>query len=1032
MIPLWTIFKDNSTIIKLAMGGVATLWLLAISLIVSLFIMQGCQQPVVAEPPQSPAGLPAIHLEPGSGTIDSWLVISGQGWGPDQQVLIYITGPDQTEISGYALNSASTNAEGQFQISAVIPTDVLWQVPGPVKVIARTVDGKFSTFAYFMITGSIPPLTDTPAAIPANPTATATQVSMIPAATDTPEPGTPMILANTAINIRGGPGTDYPILGLLQTGQNAEVTGISPDQGWWQIKFSGVSNGRGWVATKYVMAGNTANVPVVQPPSRPANPPTSTPAPTSTPIVISDWRAEYFNNLSLSGNPNLMRNDSAIQFDWGYGAPAAEVGADNFSVRWTRSMYFAGGNYRFTATVDDGVRLWVDGILLIDQWHDSAPTAYTADLYLTEGSHPLRVEYFEHTGSALIQLRWERIETYTDWKGEYFNNPNLNGTPILVRNDAAVRFGWGPGSPGIGVPADNFSARWTRNLHLSAGNYRFRLLVDDGARLWIDGQLVMDQWRTGEPKTFTTDLYLSDSNHSLRLEYFDYRYDAQVHFSWERVDGFSDWKAEYFDNRNLRGSPILVRNEGAIDYQWGGGAPAGVPADNFSARWTRQFDFQAGTYRFKVRADDGVRVWLDEVLLIDQWQNGRARWTEADYSLNAGRHSLKIEYYEHSGDAEIEFQWEKKPEPANQAPQAIPGGPYTVNEGSSITLDGRASKDPDGSLVKFEWDLTYDGQTFTSETFDAVTDARYPDGPAIIIIALRVTDNKGATHLATAQVLVQNVSPTVEAGGPYSGQTGANIAFAGTATDPGTIDQTGLKYHWNFGDGSEGNGSLAGHSYEQAGTYTVTLTVTDKDGGVGRDTAVVQVIKVPQPPQAVLEGPTTGKIGQPLAFDGSESFDIDGQISHYSWNFGDGMMADGPQVTHTYLAEGGYRVTLTVTDDDNLTTSISQLVQIAPPIQVNLSPTAIISSPTIAQISQTITFDGSRSFDSDGQIVSYFWEFGDGQKARGPQVDHTYKAEGDYEVWLTVADDGGLTATVFQIIRVIPPMQVNPPPALPL
>jgi PKD repeat protein len=192
------------------------------------------------------------------------------------------------------------------------------------------------------------------------------------------------------------------------------------------------------------------------------------------------------------------------------------------------------------------------------------------------------------------------------------------------------------------------------------------------------------------------------------------------------------------------------------------------------------------------------------------------------------------------------------------------------------------------------------------------------------------------------------------------------------------------------------------------------------------------VIKVPQPPQAVLEGPTTGKIGQSLAFDGSESFDIDGQISHYSWNFGDGMMADGPQVTHTYLAEGDYRVTLTVIDDDNLTTSTSQLVQIAPPIQVNLSPTAIISGPAIAQISQTITFDGSRSFDSDGQIVSYFWEFGDGQKARGPQVDHTYKAEGDYEVWLTVADDGGLTATVFQIIRVIPPMQVNPPPALPL
>ena len=66
----------------------------------------------------------------------------------------------------------------------------------------------------------------------------------------------------------------------------------------------------------------------------------------------------------------MVRNDQAINFDWGYDAPVAGLAADEFSVRWTRTVNFAAGYYRISVRADDGVRLWLDDGLLIDRWED--------------------------------------------------------------------------------------------------------------------------------------------------------------------------------------------------------------------------------------------------------------------------------------------------------------------------------------------------------------------------------------------------------------------------------------------------------------------------------------------------------------------------------------------------------------------------------------------------------------------------------------------------------------------------------------
>lgn len=409
--------------------------------------------------------------------------------------------------------------------------------------------------------------------------------------------------------------------------------------------------------------------------------PTATPTPLPPPVPpITDWKGVYYTNPDLRGQPTLIRNDQNINFEWGTGGPAPGFPTDNFSVQWTRSLNFEGGNYRFYVRVDDGARLWIDNQLVIDQWHDSGPVTYAADLYLAPGAHSIRLDYFERVGWSVCQLWWERlITTYTDWKGEYFNNPNLEGGPVMVRNDPWIDFYWGVGSPAPSVQPDNFSVRWTRTLGFGAGDYRFYVRVDDGARLWLDGQLVVDQWHDSGPVTYAVDRYLSSGDHSLRLEYYDRGGGAEVHLWWERIEtSFPDWKGEYFNNRDLQGSPAVVRNDPDVDFNWGRGSPAaGVNSDDFSVRWTRTVRFgESGRYRFYARVDDGVRVWVDGDRIIDEWKEGGSRVVSGVREVGKGNRDLWVEYFERTGDARITVWWER--EAATATPSNTPTKAPTV------------------------------------------------------------------------------------------------------------------------------------------------------------------------------------------------------------------------------------------------------------------------------------------------------------------------------------------------------------------
>jgi hypothetical protein len=136
--------------------------------------------------------------------------------------------------------------------------------------------------------------------------------------------------------------------------------------------------------------------------------PAPTPPPQPPPPQTS-WLAFYWNNSGLAGAPALRRYEAAINYDWGTGSPApGTINADFFSARWSRSVYFSAGNYRFTTQSDDGIRVFVGDRLIIDNWSSHPIQTDTADVDLGAGTYTIRVDYYENAGDAVAKLKWER------------------------------------------------------------------------------------------------------------------------------------------------------------------------------------------------------------------------------------------------------------------------------------------------------------------------------------------------------------------------------------------------------------------------------------------------------------------------------------------------------------------------------------------------------------------------------------------------------------------------------------------------
>jgi len=190
--------------------------------------------------------------------------------------------------------------------------------------------------------------------------------------------------------------------------------------------------------------------------------------------------------------------------------------------------------------------------------------------------------------------------------------------------------------------------------------------------------------------------------------------------------------------------------------------------------------------------------------------------------------------------------------------------------------------------------------------------------------------------------------------------------------------------------------------------FTVNARITSQSAKTTTENQNIYVV-VKTPPTAIFtSSPKTALTVQSVSFNASASFDPDGQVASYFWEFGDGANDTGKTTTHAYADNGDYTVKLTVTDNEGMRNTALDLITILnrPPVAEFAESAETVLTGTIIQ------FNASRSYDIDGTVISYFWDFGDLTNSTGITADHAYQDDGNYIVTLTVTDNDGASVSV--------------------
>lgn len=247
-------------------------------------------------------------------------------------------------------------------------------------------------------------------------------------------------------------------------------------------------------------------------------------------IRFDNAEYRYYNGgvSGTCGSVIFTRTDYILNFDWGTGSPDPRVPTDNFCIIWTKNWTVPQtGWYTFQVKVDDGVRLYVNNILLINAWYDQAPMFYSASIYLYAGTViPIRMEYYEHGGGAVAKLTWIYGKGLI---GEYHNSIDPYGSPIAYRRaDPDVYFNWYYGKPearttGPNNGTDQFSVHWIGWMWSNwTGNHQFTVRSDDGIRVLVNGTTIINRWNDHAPTLDTAHPFLY-ANTLNRIDVYYYK-----------------------------------------------------------------------------------------------------------------------------------------------------------------------------------------------------------------------------------------------------------------------------------------------------------------------------------------------------------------------------------------------------------------------------------------------------------------------------------------------------------------------------
>jgi len=335
----------------------------------------------------------------------------------------------------------------------------------------------------------------------------------------------------------------------------------------------------------------------------------------------------------------------------------------------------------------------------------------------------------------------------------------------------------------------------------------------------------------------------------------------------------------------------------------------------------------------------------------------------------------------------------------NNTPVADAGNDTTICAGDVAIFSAMESYDIDKSELSYLWKFE-DGSEFKGQ--NAIK--KFKSG-GVYKATLFVDDNSGldCSISRDEKIIIVNDGPVANAGIDIVGCSYSPIRFDGSrSTD---IDGEVNSFEWDFGDGEKGSGVNPIHIYEKAGNYKVTLTVFGDLNGDCDNTDKDEInVSISEAPTVKFNIPKIVAQNQQVVFDASLCESNSGNIFSYEWDFGDGNVSKEKITQHSYSEFGKYRAKLKIITDGNGNCNQSLLEK---SIIVNASPICNYQVPVIGAINEIIRFDASQSSDPDGKIMSYQWDFGDGEYAEGIEVDHIYKSSGIYYPKITLTDNSG-------------------------
>ncbi len=343
----------------------------------------------------------------------------------------------------------------------------------------------------------------------------------------------------------------------------------------------------------------------------------------------------------------------------------------------------------------------------------------------------------------------------------------------------------------------------------------------------------------------------------------------------------------------------------------------------------------------------------------------------------------------------------------------LTGEAFEVMTGEPVHFNGSKSYDIDGMILSYFWDFGDD------ETIYGITAEHSYVEDGLYTVKLYIMDDDSGSHEVTVTITVTNRLPVAVIEHDQNAVlTNTILTFSGEQSYD--IDGQLDSYHWEFGDGVTSIYKTPQHKYADDGNYTVTLKVIDNDGDEGLATCNIEVLN--RAPTAAITSSAFVVYTNVNIFFNATAADTDGTVNETHWAFGDGEAADGLAVSHAFGDDGEYQVNFTVLDDDGaygMATLTIIVKNAAPQPQFEISPIA-------GNTTTTFTFNSS-SYDTDGKITNYTWEFGDGNVSYGPTATHEYASPGNYTVILRLWDDDGELAEISEYIVVEKAPLIKPP-----